>query len=79
MAKKIPNPIGRRVRVVAFTCIDCGAHKIDIVGAMLPKPPRCAVCIHVPGWMCDPQLVRIFGRNPDRRAALEARYGDHHG
>jgi hypothetical protein len=37
-----------------FDCVDCGRH---IVRWGPPDDPRCAECLHVPGWYREPELA----------------------
>lgn len=66
-----------KASVIEFTCVECGAYVVDIGATQLRDPPICCLCLWLPGWTYDPQLIRIFcAHDPDRRQALEAKYGD---
>jgi hypothetical protein len=49
---------------VEFDCSDCGTHIIAIVEDKPPYGALCALCLHLPGWFSNPQLVAIYG--PER-------------
>lgn len=44
-----------------FDCSDCGVHVFEACADKPTVPPLCATCLHVPGWMNDQELRRIFG------------------
>lgn len=66
-------------RVIEFTCVDCGAHVTAAIADATDPSHRCAVCSALPGWWDNPRLRELFTRgDPERRAAIEARYGVSH-
>ncbi len=46
--------------MIEFDCCDCGIHVVAIIPEKAPEPPLCAMCLFVPGWFEDPQLVAMI-------------------
>jgi hypothetical protein len=67
-----------KATVIEFTCVECGAHVVDIVGFTEDKPKLCCICLAMPGWIGDPTLRAYFEKDPDRREALAARHAAEH-
>lgn len=45
-----------------FDCVDCGDHVVRI-GPCPMNIQLCALCLHMPGWIDNPELVQIFRPN----------------
>ncbi len=55
-----------------FNCSECGRLIVNMVG---PVPfDLCATCISLPGWMDDPELVRVLDPDSAPRAPSD---GEH--
>jgi hypothetical protein len=42
-----------------FECEACGRHIVR-VSERPHEPPVCADCLHMPGWIFDPDLIRLL-------------------
>lgn len=56
---------------VEFNCCECGQSIVAVILEVVPEPPLCAHCLHMPGWNDDPYLRSIFA--PGRRVRGAAR------
>lgn len=50
--------------MIEYDCCECARHIVAIVEERVPEPPLCALCLWLPSWHEDPQLVAIF--DPER-------------
>jgi hypothetical protein len=46
--------------MVEFDCCECGVHVVAIIDEVVPEPPLCATCLHLPGWHKDEALKKVF-------------------
>lgn len=67
---------GERDDSIEFICCECGRHIIAVALELLPEPPLCGACLHVPGWFKDPQLRRALDPEHNGEEACEVKEGN---